>query len=413
MKKQVVLLVAVLFLVVNVLLVALDDEGKVEQKAYISEWSPAMETDMAELLHKPGVLEPAEEWMVYFDDSLGSFQEFFVEEGTLVQQGDPLFAYEADNYAEAEAELTQNAETLRGEIAAIEEAIAQMEQYQIPSTQSESTEAALSSPLAPEPVEEASVQSADPAEAELMKEEYLIEKEKELSQKTAQLESIESSLAELQETGNTVVVESSYEGRVQSISESLADPVITIENIQLRAEGKLSEEERAEVEAGMPVEVSIKTTDTLIEGEITQVSDSPDSVLVEGESSYPFQVSLSEYTEEEGLLPGYHTGMAITLEESLGATAVYEEAVYDGAVWKMAENGILQQQAVDTGIYEDFMYEIKSGIEPGEWVAQSPTGQFRDGAVFITPLRAKEVPWRSIFRGGDWGENIITGMIAR
>ncbi|MFC3040887.1 efflux RND transporter periplasmic adaptor subunit [Virgibacillus xinjiangensis] len=410
-KKWILLLVAGLFAGVNILMVAMDEEGKVEQKAYISEWSKAMEKNMTTLLHKPGVLQPAEEWMVYYDESLGSFQEFLVEEGTLVQQGEPLFAYEAENYTEVETELSRKAETLRGEITAIEEAIIQMEQYQVSSSQSE---AASPPPFESETTfTESPTQPVEPAEAELMKEEYLIEKEKELSQKNAELDSVEASLDELQETGNSVVVESPYEGRVTSISETLTDPVVVIENIQLQAEGELSEEERNKIEAGMPVEVQVKTTDTVIEGEITQVSDSPKSAHVDGDSIYPFQVSLSEYTEEEGLLPGYHTNLAITLEESTGATALYEGAVYNGAVWKMTGEGTLQKQEVETGIYEDFIYEIKSGIGVGDWAAESPTGQFRQGAVFITPLQLQEVPWKNLFADEEWKKNVVNGIVAR
>ncbi|GAB3069767.1 efflux RND transporter periplasmic adaptor subunit [Virgibacillus ainsalahensis] len=431
MRRRIILTLAILFVGINVILVYLDEEGKVEQKAYISEWSQAFETDLENQLYKSGVLVSTDEEQLYFDESLGSFQQFFVEEGSQVSPGDPLYAYQVDNFQQAESDLMQEVETLNGEIAAIEAAMTRMEMYQVPEeSPSPSTSAPPSLPPTPpsvgsmpgsfssdEPVssEEITIvlEQEEPADAELIKEQYIIEKEKELAQKTAQLEGAQSRLDALHSTGDTITYESPYEGRVKSVSDSLDNPLITIENIQLQAEGELNEAERTEVAEGMPVKVRLDKTDALIEGEIGSVSESPKTVQIEGESVYPFEVTFREEADVEDLLPGYHANLAITLEASENATALYEELVFNGFVWKLTDEGKLLRQAVDTGIYTDNMYEITNGAAVGEWVAQDPSGQFRDDATFITPLQLREVPWKYVFNGEHWGKNIVIGLLSR
>ncbi|WP_235793041.1 efflux RND transporter periplasmic adaptor subunit [Virgibacillus salidurans] len=432
MRRRLIQAAVVLFIGINFLLVYVDDDGNVERKSYIKNWSQVFEADVAERLHKPGVLASVSEDHVYFDENLGSFQEFLVEEGTEVNAGDDLYTYQVHDYVEAEADLMNEVEVLNGEIAAIEAAISEMELYQIPDQGGgSSTQQPPPMPFdfeeeMPEEDEITEIPGDDemmetmepetPVEAELMKEQYIIEKEKELAQKTAELTSVESQLTELTSNGDTITVESPFQGKIKTVQETLDDPLITIESTALHAEGELTEQERTQIEQGQTVEVTLTEEDTLIEGEVAGVSDSPKAVEVEEESVYPFHVSLNETGEEgelEELLPGYHANLNITLDESLGAAVLFEDLVFTDAVWKMNAEGKLVEQGIETGILMNNMQEITEGAEVGEFVAEEPAGQFRRRAVFITPLKVQEVPWTNVFNYENWNRALISGLLSR
>ncbi|OZU87282.1 hypothetical protein CIL03_17850 [Virgibacillus indicus] len=410
--KKIILAAIALFIGVNVLLVFLDDENKINRTSYIKDWSEAFETDMADKLFKEGVLAYAEKEQVYFDKTLGSFQEFLIDEGNEVKVGDELYSYTVTNYYETEAMLMQEMETLSGEITAIQSAITQMNGYRIPST-STSSSAPFQADLSEGNIIIENQQ--EPVEAEVMKEQYLIEKEKELNQKNAQVDSVQSQLDELRATGNTITVESPYEGIVKEVSTSLDDPIITIESTQLFAEGELTEQERTEIEQGMKTEVRVTEKSLLAEGAVNDVKNSPKEISVEGESIYPFNITFNEDAELEELLPGYHADLAITKKESQDATVLFEDSVFTGTVWKLTNEGKLLAQDVETGIYMDEMLEITKGVNTGEWVAEESTRQFRNGATFITPLKLDQSTWNDVVTAvpPDWDMDLLIGIVSR
>lgn len=413
MKLRKIILAAIaLFIGVNVLLVFLDDENKIDRTSYIKDWSEAFETDMYDKLFKEGVLAYAEEDQIYFDKTLGSFQEFLIDEGNEVNVGDDLYSYTVTNYYETEAMLMQEMETLNGEITAIQSAITQMNGYRIPIVPSSS-----STPFGDD-LSEGNIiieNQQEPVEAEVMKEQYLIEKEKELNQKNAQIDSVQSQLDELRATGSTVTVDSPYEGIVKEVSASLEDPIITIESTQLFAEGELTEQERTEIEQGMKAEVRIKENSVLAAGAVNHVNESPKEISIEGESMYPFNITFNEDAELEGILPGYHADLSITKKESLGAAVLFDDVVFSGTVWKMTNEGKLMAQTVETGIYMEKMLEITEGVSTGEWVAKDSSRQFRNGAAFITPLKLDQNTWNDVVTAvpADWGMNFLIGIVSR
>src|SRR5690606_17259034 len=96
----------------------------------------------------------------------------------------------------------------------------------------------------------------EPAEAELIKEQFIIQKEQELAAKKEQERAIESQLDDLQENGDTITVESPFEGKIKEISSTLNDPIIRIEHLELQVEGEIDEEARFEVDSGQSVEIT-------------------------------------------------------------------------------------------------------------------------------------------------------------
>ncbi|RDW18621.1 efflux RND transporter periplasmic adaptor subunit [Oceanobacillus chungangensis] len=406
MRKRAMQLLIVLFIGANFLLVYLDKEGKVERTAYINEWSESFDADLADKLYTPGVLASASEEQLYFDKNLGSFKDFLIGEGETVSAGTPLYTYEVHNYYESEADLLNEQDKLEEEAAAIELAITEMERYRIPIS---TTRVPNSFTLTEEELEIEFPEST--VDATLLKEQFIVEKEKELAQKNAELTSIENQLTELQTTGDTITVESPFEGRIKSIATTLEDPIITIESADLHAVGELTENERVRIEQGLPVEIMLNEKEAALTGIVETVSESPKKLKIEGESIYPFDITLDEAAEVEGLLPGYHADLAIIIEEALGATTLFQNVIFTDSVWKMAEGGRLVKQPVETGIHMDDMVEITSGISTGEWIAEEPTRQFREDATFITPLKTSPITKESL--KVDWARGLITGILSR
>ncbi|ALX49358.1 HlyD family efflux transporter periplasmic adaptor subunit [Lentibacillus amyloliquefaciens] len=464
MKRRKLLLTAViLFIGINSLLVYLDDVEKVPRLSYVEDWSSAVIKDMYETVETAGVLSPAEENNIYFDENQGSFDEFLVEEGANVNPGDDLFTYKTDNYYETMTELESKQQQLNGEIQAIEQSLASISAYPIPQTDMETELEGDNGTLN---------MTSQSVEANYMKEQYLAEKENELAQKEAELDSVQAQISELETTGETVTVESPYQGEVTDVTESLDNPVVTIRSLELQAEGELKENERMKVEAEMPVEVAVRENDTVLEGTLNEVSDTPETTTVNGLSIYPFTTSLegesedteqqetpendaaedqispdeaaesdgtensmdiqesdssqeneesaaeSEETEqsaEENLLPGYHADLTITTNKSSEATAVRDDHLFDGDLWKMTSSGLLAKQPVETGIEMDDLTEVTEGAEPGEMIADSDKDQFRDGATFITPLELGDIEWQDFGKYGnvDWKRYFIVGLLSR
>ena len=420
--KRIIQVLMVVFIGVNFLLVYMDEEEKVERTAYVNGWSETFEADLLKKVYKPGVLKAVGAEHIYFDENLGNFQEFLVEEGNPINPGDSLYTYQVDNYYEAEADLMSKTEQITGEIAAIETAISEMERYQLPSGMTGEPNRFA---IAGEQLEVELPQSS--INADLIKQQYIVEKEKELSQKRSQLEAYQSQLTELRSTGNTITVESPYAGIVTDLNETLDNPVVTIENAELHVFGELTEKERTQMQPGLAAEVDILELSLQLDGSVHKVSSTPASIDIESESIYSFQVAFDEESENEDsesealededsqleeLLPGYHADVAIVTEESLGATALFEEAVFTDSVWKMTNEGKLVKQNVETGLYVDSVVELASGVEIGDWVAVDPPSLFHDGADFITPLQLKEIT-KDSFSDDHWVKNLMTGLLSR
>ncbi|RDW21901.1 HlyD family secretion protein [Oceanobacillus arenosus] len=407
MRKRIIQLLVILFIGVNFLLVYMDKEGKVERTAYINDWTQSFAADLADKLYTPGVLASVSESQLYFDKNLGSFKDFLIGEGEVVSAGTPLYTYEVHNYYKSEAGLLNEQSKLEEEVSAIEQAMEEMESYEIPSTAQNAPSAFTLTE------EELKVEFPESTvDATLIKGQFIVEKEKELAQKNAELTSIENQLSELQATGDTITVESPYEGRIKSIATTLEDPIITIESADLHAVGELTESERMKIEQGLAVEVMLSESDAaVITGTVETVSEAPRKLEIEGESIYPFDVTLDEDAEVEDLLPGFHADLAITMEEALGVTTLFQDEIFTDSVWKMSEEGSLVKQTVGTGIHMDDMVEITSGISTGEWIAKEPARQFRENATFITPLKTAPLTRESLKT--DWAESLVTGILSR
>jgi len=406
-KKRLKWLALVLFIGINCLLVRVDDGEKVLRQAFVPTWDKVYQTDLFETVEADGVVTYSGESYVYFDKSIGSFDGFLVEEGSTVAVGDPLFQYRVNDYAEAEAFLSYELEKIDGEIDAIEDAISDMVSYRIPSP---------SVPVVGSTEEDnvtVVVTPQEPAEAELIKEQFIIQKEQELAAKKEQERAIESQLDDLQENGDTITVESPFEGKIKEISSTLNDPIIRIEHLELQVEGEIDEEARFEVESGQSVEITLANGEQTLQGSISEIDDTPRDVDIDSKSIYPFEVSFKEEQEIASILPGYHANLSITVNESINAVTVHKDSVTNHHVWKMSDTGKMEQVPVQTGIQMKDDLEIISGLSLGDVVTKESVDESYNGMPFITPIKFTDVAWLDVGKYKDWLLYMTTGIITR
>src|SRR5699024_1467389 len=145
---------------------------------------------------------------------------FLVEKGDDVDIGTPLYTYEVEQYEARNWQLENDIARLNDEIDAIEAAIDKMKSKNV-------TQSGRDIVFSDENGSLTLPQNA--SSAEMMKEQFIIEKENELAQKEAQLTSVEAEQRELMAGEDTIIVESPFYGKVTDISLSLQNPLMTIE----------------------------------------------------------------------------------------------------------------------------------------------------------------------------------------
>ncbi|WP_179107295.1 efflux RND transporter periplasmic adaptor subunit [Sediminibacillus massiliensis] len=404
----------VLLIGTNITLLITDEDNYIDRMSYIKEWSEIFTHDLYERTLTEGVLASSEETPVYFEESQGAFQQFLVEEGDTVTEGQPLFEYRVKDYDVTLNRLEQEVEKLTGEITAIETALRNINTYQIslPETNPDPLRG-----FGDEDDETESEEQTDTSDTEYMKEQYLTEKELELEQKQAALQAAEAQLAELTSEGSIVTVNSPAPGKIEEIETDLKNPVVTLQSENLHIEGELPETDRKRIEVGMPVNIHIDDVAGELEGEIKSIADSPNEVSINNTSFYPFEVEMDEAETE--VLPGYHTNLEIITDQFLEAPTVKMDHITQApspAVWVMTPEGTVYLQEVELGLAEAGFQGLTSGVEVGETIAEEPKGRLIDQSPFVTPIRESKVQWKKMAAAGDYAFNkasFLTGVISR
>src|SRR5699024_2217609 len=186
------------------------------------------------------------------------------------------------DFENTKRKLEAEADETRDEIDAVEQAISAVSAYDIPETGEEADEENMKSfqELEEEPAEyppeleeedDSSPMTMPVPGTSYLQEQYITEKEKELAQKQAHFDRLQAQLSELEMTGDTVTVDSPYEGRVTDLSEELKKPLMTIESTQLQAEGELTERERRRLEQGMPVDLTVTEGNKALPGTVQKI----------------------------------------------------------------------------------------------------------------------------------------------
>jgi HlyD family secretion protein len=397
-KKQTIAIISVLFTAGNLFLIT-KDKSKIERVEKIDHWQRAATGYIKNTLETSGVAIPAEEQKIFFDQNSGSFTQFLVKPGQEVSPGTPLFEYSPYNEESEIERLEAKQNELSDKASSVSAAISQLQSLLLQAR----SEATLEEPNTA----------------------VIYDLEKEISQKEleedlleSESSSIDSQIDALESRTAPITVNSSTEGYVKEINDSLENPVVTISSTSLAAEGSLNEAEALKVKEGMEASILGPSIKKELEGQVLEVSPTPENEPdTDLESIYPYVVQLNEPAAEE-LLSGSHVSIEVLLQEAQNAILVPAGSVQKGKEpqsYVLTDAGRVDHRQVELGMKEDKKQEISSGLEEKELIASRATDvEYKNGSPFRTPLKLEKLSKASLKTTikDDWGY-ILRGFFSK
>lgn len=416
-KKRIyaVLSSCLIFIGANMYLIAKAD-SKVDRKSYVHEWEPTNTGNLQNSVKKEGVLSPAEESFVYFDESYGTFQEFLVEEGDQVTAGTELFTYEAEDTIRQEQLLMSEVEQLEAEIVSIENHIRDLNSLRPSST----------STIVPRtPIGEDEFPPDEGLEASSLEIDYLAQQE--IAEKELDIERLESKianyqrqLADLQSYEKDITVQSVLDGVVKKVSRELDNPVIIVSSTSTVVQGDLNEQETLKVTEGKESIIHSSAVENSMKGFVTYVASLPSETMTEeGSSSYPFKIQFEEDENLENLRPGFHVSLSIITEEAKDVLTVPIHSLIKEGVKNYLlianQDGLLVKKEVTAGMESGGKVEIRKGIKEGDIYVKDPNSRILPKSTFVTPLKIDKLTINSIKNADKHTilENILLGILER
>lgn len=397
-KKWTIIACIALFVAVNFYLIFKKD-SEVARSKYINEWRTVTEQDLVLTKEKEGVVVPAEEEYVYFQNGAGDFERFLVSEGEEVHPGTPLFEYSPQNFEAAiqqfEAEITK----LENDVDAIEDNIDSLKK--------------LERDLSRKPAnDEEETQSNKEAIASTIQAQ-IYEKEMELSRVEGEIERLEGLISISDDRLESLTINSTISGFVKKINHDLQNPVVTITSTDQQIKGIVEEEELFEIEEGMKVAITSKMDK--FDGMIESIAVNPEhDPHVDVKSEYEFVVSFEEITDEfddginedidedeifdeeipedptSKMFTGTHVELKIITNEVEDALTLPKETIRKGTIYVLNGNGKIEKRKIETGLKVNGIYEIIGEVNEGEFVLHNPTN-LKNKTAFFTPLELSKI----------------------
>ncbi len=385
MKKSLLLLMVVLFIGLNIFLIE-KDEGKVKRVTHLSEWKPLVTGNLEKTLQTEGVVVADEKHPVFIDTHV-PFKQFLVKKGDVVEKGTPLFEYESSDQEEQtallEAEITRLEAEKKNVMTYIEELV-KMKSNIYPVNSFKGTNDDAEDTRTADSVEAASIR-----EVSLSIDQVIAEKE--LDQKNIEelIRQYETQRSSIQEGIKGLTVFSPYEGKVETLSFELENPVMTVISENPIIEGRLSENLVEKVEPDMPVKLHSDQSARPIPGKIGIIEDLPlEEVALDQESFYRFTVD-PESTEEKWRI-GHHLQTEIILAQANNVPVVSKRSVEkledQAFLWVLTEDGKIEKRMVKLGLHVNNRQELTSGIESGEYYVPDPK-EVSEATPFITSFQ--------------------------
>lgn len=392
-KKWSVVGMIALFVVVNFFLIFKKD-SEVARSKYINEWRTVKEQKLVLTKQKEGVVAPAEEENVYFQNGMGDFGEFLVAEGEEIHSGTPLFEYSPKNVdatiKKFEAEITK----LENDRDAIKNNISKLEK--------------IKGDLSKKKGKDEDTSNKDAIDSTIKAQ--IFEKESQLSRVEGEIERLEELVSISEDDLDGLKVSSTISGVVKKISHDLQNPVMTITSSKQQIRGLLDEEEILEVEEGMKVIITSKTLKNKLEGTIAKIAVNPEQEpQVHANSQYEFVVEFdeegadansdiddaTEETEEKEDIPpkvfnGAHVDLKIITKEVEDARTLPAGTIRNGHIYVLKQNGKIEKRKIKTGIIVNEIYEITEDVEVGELVLNNPSN-IKNNTAFFTPIEISKV----------------------
>ena len=396
--RKIIIYTSILFVAGNLFLIVKKD-SKLDKIERLSKWEKVKTSDIQNKLSKSGIVIPEEEHPIYFDEEIGSFNQFLVKEGEEIDTGSPLFEYSSFN---TNNQITQ----LETEISELEEKadhiLSTIDQLEGLLTQAKKGQEEDQ----PEPLSIYTIQS-DIYQKEL-EHELLLSEAAKLKE---QVQIFEDQISGL-------TVKSPFTGVVSNVQESLSQPIMTISSKVPSIKGSLHEDDRQTVNEGMNVSVAISSQQEKMTGTISKVSSIPENESGEDQkSTYSFHVQLDDPVED--LLVGKHVDVDIILKESQNASVVpiksIEKKNKEAFIYVLSPSGTIEKTAVQTGIKSNGKVEIVSGINKEEYLVPNAADiNYQSGSSFTSPLIIEELSKKSLKKSftEDW-KYILKGFFAR
>ncbi|WLR55372.1 efflux RND transporter periplasmic adaptor subunit [Mesobacillus subterraneus] len=402
MKKKTAILASagIIFVSANLFL-ALKDDSKAVRSSYINKWAAVGKDNLTETLSAAGVITPEDEYQVYYHADDGEFKGFLVKEGDEVTNGTPLYEYSSNNIDEDLARLQAEKSQLVTEANLIDDQIQQLSYLQSVSA---------STSTASTPVFGDGSDSND--SNELMNvsiEKEIYDKQREKGRVEAEIEKYDD-MIDSYESSDELGKNSEVSGTVKQVNYELKNPIVTIISDMPKVEGTFSERDLKKVEAGMEVYVQSDLITGKVTGTLTKIADYPETdPSVKKESHYPFEITLSEETEEK-IIKGAHVDVSVITNQVMNAKTAPDEAIEKGKknsyIYVLNEIGLVEKRKISKGLQLGGKTELKEGAKPGELIVQKPENVQQENNPFFSKLKIdslkkktfKEESNRTIFK---------------
>ncbi|PEK11062.1 efflux transporter periplasmic adaptor subunit [Bacillus toyonensis] len=322
---------------------------------------------------KPGNIES-----FYADPTKGKVKDIAVKEGQEVEKGTKLFSYDNEeiNLQVKQAELDQKMADMRYDQG----------KKKIDSLKKE--------------IKKAKDSGAGKEVTDSMEEQV---SELEIGQKTINLEKEKVKLQkeELNKKQNELMIYSNFAGVIQKLDKDAAQSssqalggqgkaflqVASKDSFQVQ--GTLTELQKSQIQKDQTFTVTAKANNKQKwTGKITEVSEFPTSAeMAQAGGMGEANQSMSQYTykasldSQDGLSPGYHVSLQVSLENKTMIAVPTKSIVEKGedAFVYIEEKGKLRKQNVKKGATDGDWTEIVEGAKVGQKVVKNPSNDVYDG----------------------------------
>lgn len=362
---------SVAFVVGNLYLIFKED-SKVHRSQWLNQWDQVEVDDVIETFSTAGVITPAEEYPIYFDRHMGSFQKFLVSKGEKVFPSSPLFEYSSSEIDEKRTELETEKTKIQNEIQLIEAHIRKVEDLRYSSKKKKENE-----------TEDSTTVTLD---------NEILNQELEKKKLDEELKRYDRLLADLDTKKNNLKVTSMYEGYVKEINQQLENPILTIRSATPAVQGSFTGKQLKKVSEGMKAEVKLPSVKEILDGSIQHVETYPEKEpAVKRKSLYPFSIQLSQIEDlEEEITPGTKAKVKIITDEALNALAIPHTSIFHEGkksyLLLLNKAGKIEKREIKTGLLVDGLQEIKKGVKKGDTFILNPTDIRLKNTTFITPI---------------------------
>ncbi|PGA50861.1 efflux RND transporter periplasmic adaptor subunit [Bacillus toyonensis] len=322
---------------------------------------------------KPGNIES-----FYADPTKGKVKDIAVKEGQEVEKGTKLFSYDNEeiNLQVKQAELDQKMADMRYDQG----------KKKIDSLKKE--------------IKKAKDSGAGKEVTDSMEEQV---SELEIGQKTINLEKEKVKLQkeELNKKQNELMIYSNFAGVIQKLDKDAAQSSSQALGGQGKAflqvaskdpfqvQGTLTELQKSQIQKDQTFTVTAKANNKQKwTGKITEVSEFPTSAeMAQAGGMGEANQSMSQYTykasldSQDGLSPGYHVSLQVSLENKTMIAVPTKSIVEKGedAFVYIEEKGKLRKQNVKKGATDGDWTEIVEGAKVGQKVVKNPSNDVYDG----------------------------------